>query len=243
MRFHTDGWMNALVHPYVFTGLSILWVLAVYVLARYMRTRDVMNVRRFVQVYNVAQILLCGYMVYGLMPCIRFPNLFGLNTDYDADGEWFVFVHYLSKYMDWFDTLWILTKKNRHQLSFLHVYHHATIGMVWGFLLHNGIGSGTSRYGAWINSLTHVIMYSHYLWTSFGLKNPFKRFITSWQIFQFYSCLVHAALVRSIEQSETWEYAWLQLSYQITMVYLFSKKLTWVPECTPDFTQKLKKTE
>ena len=108
--------------------------------------------------------------------------LLGINSEHDAKGEWFVFVHYLSKCMDWFDTLWIVLKKNRQQLSFLHVYHHATISMVWGHLLYSWVGNGTIRYGAWINSLTHVIMYSHYLWTSFGFKNPFKRYITMWQI-------------------------------------------------------------
>merc|ERR1719421_747115 len=84
--------------------------------------------------------------------------------------------------MDWFDTLWITLKKNRKQMSFLHVYHHATISMVWGYLLWAGVGSGTVRYGAWINSLTHVIMYSHYLWTSFGIsigsRNSFLNSVT-----------------------------------------------------------------
>ena len=38
-------------------------------------------------------------MVYGLMPCISFPNIFGINSEFDAQGEWFVFVHYLSKFL------------------------------------------------------------------------------------------------------------------------------------------------
>merc|ERR1712127_905337 len=143
-----------------------------------------------------------------------------------------------SKYMDWFDTLWITLKKNRKQMSFLHVYHHATIPMIWGFLLSQGLGSGTIRYGAWINSLTHVIMYSHYLWTSFGLQNPFKKWITTWQISQFYSCLLHAVLVQCMETTETQKYASLQLAYQVTMVYLFSFKLNWVPSCFPRFESK-----
>merc|ERR1712127_544764 len=123
-----------------------------------------------------------------------------------------------SKYMDWFDTLWITLKKNRKQMSFLHVYHHATISMVWGFLLFVGVGSGTVRYGAWINSLTHVIMYSHYLWTSFGLKNPFKKLITKWQIGQFYSCLAHAFMVLSLEHSDCQKVAWLEVVYQVLMI-------------------------
>lgn len=228
--------MKALIHPVVIFGLPLVWVFAVYTLASYMTTRKAVEVRRCMQVYNVAQILLCVYMVWGMGSCVRFPNIFGINSVYDATGEWFVFVHYLSKFMDWFDTLWIILKKNRKQLSFLHVYHHATIPMVWGYLLYVGVGNGTTRYGAWINSVTHVIMYSHFLWTSLGFKNPFKRVITLWQISQFYSCLAHAFVVRSIETSQSWEHAWLQIVYQFTMVYLFTLKMNYIPSCTPELS-------
>lgn len=33
-------------------------------------------------------------------------------------------------------------------------------------------------FGALINSVIHCMMYSHYLWTSFGFNNPFKKMIT-----------------------------------------------------------------
>merc|ERR1719261_570485 len=105
-------------------------------------------------------------------------------------------------------------------------------------LLHSGVGVGTTRYGAWVNSLTHVIMYTHYLWTSLGLKNPFKRYITMWQITQFYSCLVHAFAVLFLETTTVHGYAWIQVVYQLTMVYLFSYQLSWVPPCVPDFNAK-----
>jgi len=238
MKFHSQGWMTTLVHPSVVFGLPVLWVFGVYSLASYMTTRRPLHVRRAMQVYNLAQIILCSYMVWGMFPCVM-HNFFGINSTHDAAGEWFVFVHYLSKYMDWFDTLWILAKKNRQQLSFLHVYHHSTISMVWGYLLWSNVGNGTIRYGAWVNSLTHVIMYSHYLWTSFGLKNPFKRYITMWQISQFYSCLAHALTVRSLETTVAWEYAWLQICYQITMVYLFTLRMSYVPSCTPELSAKI----
>merc|ERR1719440_1676512 len=104
------------------------------------------NVKQAMQVYNVVQIVVCSYMVWGLLPCIGFPNFFGISTEFDKSGEWFVFVHYLSKYLDWCDTLWIVLNKKRSQMSFLHVYHHATIGAVWGFLLDHNVGSGGVRY-------------------------------------------------------------------------------------------------
>merc|ERR1719281_2044254 len=114
-------------------------------------------------------------MCWGLLPCLGFPNLFGINSEFDQRGEWFVFVHYLSKYLDWFDTIFIVLKKKRAQLSFLHMYHHATIGPIWGWLCLLGVANGTVRYGAMINSLTHVFMYTHYLVTALGFRNPLKN--------------------------------------------------------------------
>jgi len=230
--------MNSLVSPVVYLGLPVVWLVAVYLLIQAMMVKQLVNVKFAMRIYNVTQIVVCGYMVWGLFPCLGLPNFCGINSEFDARGEWFVFVHYLSKYLDWFDTLWIILNKKRSQLSFLHIYHHATIGMVWGLLLDGNVGSGTVRYGAWINSLTHVIMYSHYLWTSFGLKNPFKKYITMWQISQFYSCLVHAFLVLFLETTTVHRFAWLQVIYQSTMVYLFSFKLSYVPSFVPAFGAK-----
>jgi len=236
MLFHDQTWMNFLTTPVVFFGVPALWVLGIFALVHFMVGKKAVNVKAFMQVYNVVQIVVCAYMCYGLCPCLGFPNIFGVSTEFDARGEWFVFVHYLSKYLDWFDTLWIVLNKKRSQLSFLHIYHHGTIVPVWGMLLNAGVGSGCVRYGAFINSLTHVIMYSHYLWTSFGLKNPFKKYITMWQITQFYSCLVHAFVVLALETTVARDYAWIQVLYQITMVYLFSSMMSWVPPCVPEFS-------
>eukprot|EP00933_Yihiella_yeosuensis_P050269 TRINITY_DN48041_c0_g1_i1.p1 TRINITY_DN48041_c0_g1~~TRINITY_DN48041_c0_g1_i1.p1 ORF type:complete len:244 (-),score=26.47 TRINITY_DN48041_c0_g1_i1:158-889(-) len=243
MKFHDSAWMDALVHPAVVFVVPSLWAVWVYFMASWMVNRKAFNVKIYMQVYNVVQIVVCMYMVVGLMPCIGFPNFFGINSEHDKTGEWFVFVHYLSKFLDWFDTFWILLKKNRKQLSFLHVYHHTTIPMVWGYLLWAGIGSGTIRYGAWVNSLTHVIMYSHYLWTSFGLKNPFKHLITGWQITQFYSCLLHAFVVRVYEETDAYKFAWLQIVYQSTMVYLFTFRLHWVPSFVPQMDAVVEKKD
>jgi len=163
MLFHDNALMNFLVSPICFFGLSAFWVLGVFALVNKMMTNSPVSTKSLMRIYNLVQIIVCGYMVWGLAPCLGFPNLFGISTEFDQRGEWFVFVHYLSKYLDWCDTLWIVLNKKRSQLSFLHIFHHGTIVGVWGMLLHAGVGSGGVRYGALINSLTHVIMYSHYL--------------------------------------------------------------------------------
>ena len=109
--------------------------------------------------------------------------------------------------------------------------------MIWGHLLRHGVGCSTIRYGAWAHSLTHVFMYSHFLWRSFGLKNSFKRYITLWQICQPWSCLAHAVLVCALETTRISHFSWLQVAYQMTMVYFFTFKLSWAPSWTPAFGQ------
>ena len=38
-------------------------------------------------------------------------------------------------------------------------------------------------------------MYGHYYITSYGINNPFKKYITKLQITQFYLCIIHSFIV------------------------------------------------
>lgn len=265
LLFDADATKNLLVSEPVVFGLPALYLLAVWGSARFMADKEPLTnvLRNYVQpLYNVAQVVLCGYMVYGLWPQVDVAggNPFGLNTKPNASIEHFVFIHYLSKYMDWLDTFFMVGKKNFHQVSFLQVFHHATIGMVWGFLLNRGWGSGTAAYGAFINSVTQyvgflhsccwlftgdwdgtltlrvalhgysVLMYTHFFFTSYGYRNPFKSYITTFQLSQFASCIVHALCVLAYEHVYPVEFSYLQVSYHVIMLYLFGFQMQWAPQ-------------
>jgi hypothetical protein len=153
---------------------------------------------------------------------VRLPNIFALNAPFTAEAEYFIFIHFFSKIVDFCDTFFIVLRKKDEQLTFLHVYHHASIIAIWGLLLHWGYGGGAVSFGAWINSLVHVLMYSHYLLTSFGVNNPFKRQLTNLQIIQFHLCIVQAALASAgLDRFFPSHIASLQLLYHITMIVLF----------------------
>jgi len=214
----------------------LLYTIMVFVSCRIMQRLD--SLEKYVKVvqpfYNVIQILLCSYMTYGLLPCIGIWNgelPFSLNMQYSKRVEYFVWIHYMSKFLDWTDTLFMVFKKRFNQVSFLHVFHHATIGLQWGFLLNDGVAGGTSGFGAWMNSLTHVIMYTHYLVTSFGWKNPFKKYITRWQLFQFLTCLVHITLIIVSPYDTVLPkiYAIAPFMYACFMLLLFGFYMSWVP--------------
>lgn len=201
--------------------LSVYLVMIV-VLRKFMKGRTPYALIGPMKVYNTLQVALNVYMLYGLIVLSSVNNIFGLNEKYTARLEYFVFVHYMSKFLDYFDTVFIILRgKEKQQLSFLHVYHHASIGMIWGTLLYIGHGNGTVGFVALINSVIHCMMYSHYLWTSFGFNNPFKKMITQAQLIQFGMCICHAVCVLAWEKILPRTFAWAQFVYHIQMLVLF----------------------
>jgi GNS1/SUR4 family len=91
-------------------------------------------------VYNIVQVMLCSYMCieagvrayssgYTLLPCNNFDQQ-------NPPIAFILYVFYLSKILDFMDTIFIILEKRWGQLSFLHVYHHFSIFLVshhyWG---------------------------------------------------------------------------------------------------------------
>ncbi|GJP40529.1 hypothetical protein CLOM_g201 [Closterium sp. NIES-68] len=95
---------------------------------------------------------------------------------------WFwSYIYYLSKYYELLDTV-ILVLKNK-PLSFLHVYHHATIVFLCWLWLTNC--QSLQVIAITINTGIHVMMYFYYFMHSIGMPPPWKMFVTNSQIIQF----------------------------------------------------------
>jgi len=212
-----------------------LYGLMIVGLSRYMKDKKEWNVRSFSRIYNVVQIVLCSYMTYGLALT---PIQTILSTDWSnfhlvdflirvfgspvhsAFVEWMMIIHYFSKVLDFVDTFIILVKKDYRRLSFLHVYHHFSIFLVWGYLgRENMLSIESNGIGAFYNSFIHVLMYTHYLFASYGINNPFKQALTQMQITQFYVLFIHATFCMYYQ---THALAYLQFLYMLVMILLFS---------------------
>lgn len=184
--------------------------------------RSTWELRAVLLVYNAAQVVLCGWMAAGLAAgAWSWSNPMALNLSYSPHIEFFMLLHFLSKILDFCDTIWMVLKKNWRQLTFLHVYHHLSITLVWGYLLQSGDANGTAYFGAFLNSVVHFLMYSHYFVTSLGYKNPLKPLLTNIQLLQFGLCLLHAVLVALYEKVLPANLAYLQLAYHTVMLILF----------------------
>jgi elongation of very long chain fatty acids protein 4 len=92
------------------------------------------NLKPFQFIYNMVQVMLCSYMCieagvraydagYNLLPCNNFDQK-------KPPIAFILYVFYLSKILDFLDTVFIILEKRWKQLSFLHVYHHTSIFLV-----------------------------------------------------------------------------------------------------------------
>ena len=102
--------------------------------------------------------------------------------------------YYISKLVELADSLFIiLRKKDQQQLSFLHIYHHATMFSLW-WIGARYVAGGSSFLGAMFNCAVHVLMYSYYALAALGgpLRRYlwWKKYLTVIQMMQFIAALV-----------------------------------------------------
>merc|ERR1711933_673237 len=101
MKFHDSAVINALLDPKLVFGMPLVYIAVILALGKVMNSLPALELKGLMNLYNVVQIIVCTYMTVGLLPVVEgWRNPFGIDTEWTAAGEWFVFVHYLSKYLD-----------------------------------------------------------------------------------------------------------------------------------------------
>jgi len=108
-------------------------------------------------------------------------------------------VHYISKFIEFVDTFLMILRQSWAQISFLHVYHHASTALSWFLIMRYNPGS-ECYWVSFANSGVHVFMYSYYAFAAAGFSarnytfmKAAKPWITRTQMLQFVSFLVQAA--------------------------------------------------
>lgn len=176
--------------------------------------------------YNAAQVAINAYVAYKIAAPLG-GRVWGMGLPDSPAVRYGVYLHMLCKYLDFTDTLIILLRKKSEQLSFLHLWHHATILLVWGWVVNTwptaqAGGTAVYAYGAWINAIVHVIMYAYYGCTAVGVRvpTPLKRAVTSVQLTQFASCIGVAIAALFVDDTPV-QYNAVQVLYHMGMLRLF----------------------
>eukprot|EP00803_Ostreobium_quekettii_P001052 evm.model.scf_822.9 EVM.evm.TU.scf_822.9 scf_822:45700-48701(+) len=165
--------------------------------------KDPAWIRAVVQAHNLVLIALSAYM-FATVVWQAWANGYAFwgtgYSDKEAGMARIIYIFFVSKIYEFFDTMVMLLKGNTHQVSFLHVYHHVSISLWWWMITYVAPG-GDAWYSASLNSLVHVLMYTYYFTATVLGKNAklrrkylwWGKHMTQFQMAQFVSMMAQAA--------------------------------------------------
>lgn len=190
--FNGGPWLLSL-----FVGSYLYFVLRAG--PRMMEQRQPMDLKPLIRAYNFGMVLFNAYLFYHASPFLNFGLwCWGCNqalkpmVDESIPIVWLVLV---SRFFDFFDTVFFILRKKFSHVSFLHVFHHTVVPI--GFWI--GIKFAffpVCCFVPYLNLVVHVIMYSYYGLSTFGPRVQrylwWKKYLTRLQILQFLIALVHS---------------------------------------------------
>ncbi|KAL0109555.1 hypothetical protein PUN28_014548 [Cardiocondyla obscurior] len=194
-----------------------------------MEKRKPFELNRVLQVYNVVQILLNGYLFYKALTegWLREFNVFCEPINYSNSPKALritrlIWLYFVIKLLDLMDTIFFILRKKQSQVTFLHLYHHVGILMgAWGAVKY--LPGGHVTFLGLLNTFVHTIMYTHYLLTSMKIKTSvWKKYITQLQLVQFFILTLHYLQLAWVEDCgfPLWP-AYIMVPQNLFMIVLF----------------------
>jgi len=131
--------------------------------------------------------------------------------------------YFFSKAIEFMDTIFMVVRKRFTQITFLHVFHHSTMLIIWWIVM-TWIPGGQAWFGPVLNSAVHVVMYAYYgLSVIPSLQNKlwWKKYITMFQLVQFVLIFAHTlnGLIFGCDYP-LWG-QWMLGGYMVMMLILF----------------------
>ncbi|CAM6122591.1 unnamed protein product [Calypogeia fissa] len=181
----------------LYIGTVWLWSSHIKKSGQKARKEDPLPLRCLVIVHNLFLCILSLVMGIGLMISARQLGYSLWGNVYRGDETemgFLIYVFYVSKLYEFMDTAIMLFRRNLRQLTYLHVYHHASITFIWWIICYTCPGAD-AYFSAAFNSCIHVAMYLYYLLAATIAKDERRRrkylfwgkYLTMMQMVQFLS--------------------------------------------------------
>ncbi|KAH7431649.1 hypothetical protein KP509_08G058600 [Ceratopteris richardii] len=190
------------------------------------RTHEPFLLKALVIFHNLFCLTLSLYMCVGIasrafqLKYLLWGNAYDPN---EITMAHYVYLFYMSKYVEFMDTIIMILKHNLRQITVLHVYHHVSVALIWWMISYHAPG-GDAYFSGAINSGVHVIMYLYYLLSSL-LRSDEKvrrkylfwgRYLTQIQMLQFVCNWIQAAYCIKVQAP------YPQFLYKILFYYMLS---------------------
>lgn len=187
-----------------FVTLTVLsYISLTFILSQLSRPNSLSRplLKSITTLHNIFLLTLSFIMAIGCLVSIfsQIPNFntlvcFPQRTSPSGPLFFWAYIFYLSKIVEFVDTLLIILSNSMKRLSFLHVYHHSMVVIMCYVCLDSAQSSFSMVMVT--NCVVHVVMYTYYLLCSLGIRPKWKKMVTDFQLLQFWaSFLVMVMLV------------------------------------------------
>lgn len=199
---------------------------------RFMKNRQPFDLRYVMIAHNLFLVLVNAGGLIAALPGAHFGLIVfecrRLNPAISSADRMLVtvgWIFYISKYVDFLDTVYFVLRKKTSHVTGLHVFHHAIMPLLCFLFMKLTIYSNTAIIPL-INSFVHSVMYTYYALSALGPHMQkylwWKHYITILQLTQFVMCGVHAFYMLVNNNCECPRiYNFVQLSQAIFFFRLF----------------------
>jgi hypothetical protein len=168
---------------------NAIYILTTLLLFSHMkRKQQAYRLRWVLVIYDALNVLLTAYVCFSILKYkFRSGMLLCNSVANDQEGHKIAKIFalfYIQKYLEFFDTWWFIMRKSFSQVTFLHLFHHASITVVVGTILPFDY-NGDMYLPILLNSGNHMLIYLHYLLATFGIRSWWASHITFLQLSQF----------------------------------------------------------
>ncbi|CAM6014274.1 unnamed protein product [Sphagnum balticum] len=188
----------------VVSYLAIVWVWSSHIKRSGLKPRvqDPKWLQCLIIAHNMFLCCLSFYLGLGILTEARRHrySIWGNpSNDEHVKMGFYIYIFYVSKLYEFMDTAVMLLKRNLRQITYLHLYHHASICCVWWIIAHL-CPTGDAYFSAAFNSWVHVAMYLYYLLAATIAKDEncrrkylfWGKYLTMMQMIQFVAFIAQA---------------------------------------------------
>lgn len=229
-----DGWplMDSPV-PTLLLCASYVFVVKVWG-PRFMRDRKPYEIKPFLIVYNLAQVIFSTYIFVELL-LAGWGGDYNFRcqpVDYSNDPKALrmvriCWIYYFSKFTEFFDTFCFVARKKFTHVSLLHVVHHGIMPFsVWPGA--RFVPGGHASFFGLLNTFVHIFMYFYYFVAALGPKYQkfiwWKKHMTNLQMIQFIGIMVHGfQLVFYDDCDFPWQFSYYIGAHAVMFFILFAQ--------------------
>jgi len=167
-----------------------------------MKNRPPMNLKWIMFIHNVTLVLINGIGFAVALVGTEYFQLTFKCQKFDPSSSnmkdlvlfYLGYTYYITKFMDFLDTVYFVLRKKNSHISTLHVFHHSIMPIMCYMFFKFSVFTNNG-FVPILNSFVHTIMYTYYCLAMFEKMQPYlwwKKYITQMQLVQFVLVFFHS---------------------------------------------------